>query len=33
MVDNYKDIEVKNKKLVAKSSDKIAEEIIALFKS
>jgi len=33
IVDNYKDIEVKNKKLVAKSSDKIAEEIIALFKS
>ena len=33
IVDNYKDIEVKNKKLLAKSSDKIAEEIIAMFKS
>ena len=33
IVDNYKEIEVKNKKLLAKSSDKIAEEIIAMFKS
>jgi len=33
IVENYNDIEVKNKKLLAKSSDKIAEEIIAMFKS
>ena len=33
IVDNYNEIEVKNKKLLAKSSDKIAEEIIAMFKS